>query len=652
MKAMLMLAACVLLVTGCSVQRNVTITTQPPDALIRVNNAERGTSPVIERFVFQKPQDVFYVTASRKGFQDQTVSVMRDSVGESLNIQLKPYVRRVSMMVQPVPAIISLDGRPLTAEPVSAFSADIEFSVDKSDNWVPHTLTAERTGFIKSEVPVKWSDSTTLYALRLDPMRKDLRITSEPSGAKVYMDGEEIGTTPVQLRQRAFEFDTVANAWVDHTLRLVKPGYDAIEQRLSWDNGQTDYAIGLIPKRKTVRLITDPPGATIKIDGATVTSDARGASADLVFAPINERGDLRTYKARITKKTPESEWYPMEVTIPWDDGRVDYPIKLREILSQPAPATDLAMVRENEEWVLRVKSTATTSMKFVTEPEGEQPQKIVDANKGQTIGSISVSPDGQYLVYSLVSSGPNGPRSVMSRVRTDGTGGATSLSDGRSIDATPTYSAAGDKIFYASNRTGKRLSIWAINADGTGGVTRYTASDTNDLWPAVDASAKPRLFYQAHVDGRPDPRLFMVQVGTPLQTDLTTLGGLEPKISPRNDSVVYTLLNEKTGKRDICRVGDRGGAPENLTSDFDNINPTWDASGGRIAFASDRGKEAEDGRQNFDIWVLDVANSSQPVQITRNGSVDDLPVFDPAGGAIYFRSNRGGVWGIWKIAVK
>ena len=50
--------------------------------------------------------------------------------------------------------------------------------------------------------------------------------------------------------------------------------------------------------------------------------------------------------------------------------------------------------------------------------------------------------------------------------------------------------------------------------------------------------------------------------------------------------------------------------------------------------------------------MLDVANSGQPRQVTRNGSVDDLPVFDPAGDAIYFRSNRGGVWGIWKIATK
>jgi dipeptidyl aminopeptidase/acylaminoacyl peptidase len=111
-------------------------------------------------------------------------------------------------------------------------------------------------------------------------------------------------------------------------------------------------------------------------------------------------------------------------------------------------------------------------------------------------------------------------------------------------------------------------------------------------------------------------------------------------------------VNERTGKRDIYRVSDKGGAAEALTSDgSDNTDPNWNFSGGRIVFASDRGKEAEDGRNNFDIWMLDIA-AGKPVQITQNGSVDDMPSFDPAGDCIYFRSNRGGAWGIWRIKLK
>ena len=652
-KKLSVLGLAAVVAAGCATNRTVTLTTTPIDANLKINNADRGHGPVTEKFVFAEPNDVYYVTASRKGFQDQTAQIKTDT-GPSVNIALKPYVRRISIVSSPVPAIISVDGRPLTAEPLSAISSDVEFTVDAKDDWVAHTITAERTGFLKAEQQVTWDDQSTLYTLKLDPMRKDLRIYSNPPGARATLDDKDLGVTPLVDKQRPFEFDTTAdvNTWVEKTLRVTKAGYDPIERKISWDAGQNDYTIDLIPKHKTVHLLTNPPGATVTIEGVDVHQESGAAAADLTFPPVNDHGDLKTFKAHITKKTDDAEWYPQDVTLAWDEGRTDYPIKLREVMSQTVPATTLNMQRTNGEWSLAATATKSMAMKFVTEPDGEQPTQVVQLPKGQTVGSVSVSPDGQYVVYSVVGQGQDGPTSQMFRVRTDGTGGSTSLSDGRSVDLTPAFTAAGDNIVFSSNRAGRKFSVWSISAAGTGGVTRYTSGDTNDLWPGVDASAKPRLFYQAYIDTRSDPRLYVVQVGTPLQTDLTTLGGEQPKVSPRNDAVVYTSPNEKTGKHDLYKVSDKGGAPESLTSDSDNINPVWNANGNRIAFASDRGKEAEDGRSNYDIYTLDPANPSDLKQVTKNGSVDDLPAFDPSGDAIYFRSNRGGAWGIWKIAVR
>ena len=99
-------------------------------------------------------------------------------------------------------------------------------------------------------------------------------------------------------------------------------------------------------------------------------------------------------------------------------------------------------------------------------------------------------------------------------------------------------------------------------------------------------------------------------------------------------------------------MSDKGGSAESLTREADNIDPAFNATGTMIAFASDRAKDAEDGRPNYDIWTLDLANPGQLKQITKNGSVDDRPVFDPSGDNLYFRSNRGGAWGIWKISAK
>ena len=70
-----------------------------------------------------------------------------------------------------------------------------------------------------------------------------------------------------------------------------------------------------------------------------------------------------------------------------------------------------------------------------------------------------------------------------------------------------------------------------------------------------------------------------------------------------------------------------------------------------ITFASDRSADPA-GRKNYDLWVIDLSKPKEPVQVTRNGSHDDHPQFDPRGGGLYFRSNRGGEWGIWRIALK
>jgi len=655
----LMLGLCALvLLTGCAVQKTVTITTRPPDALVKVNGAERGRGTVVEKFTFKNPGDVFYVTASRKGFQDRTVTVTRENALESLSLEMKPQVRRVSITTSPVPAIISVRGpdgmtRPLTAEPASAVSADVEFTVDAQDNWITHTIVAERKGFLKAEQVVAWTDNTPIYNLRLESMRKDLKITTNPAGATIFIDGVEVGTSPLHEKQRPFEFDVASNNWVDKTVKVVKAGFDPIERKISWDNAQVDYPIDLIPKQKTVAITTEPAGAAVAIAGVEVRPNADGATAELVFAPINDRGELRTYKVKVTKSTPEAQYYPGEFSIGWEDGKPEYSIKLREILSQSTDVTTVQMVREKNDWKLTAGLLKTISMKFVHEPEGDQPQQIVKLNKGETVGSLSVSPDGLHIVYSLIGEAGDEPTSQMFRTRTDGAGGATALSDGRSIDLTPAYTAAGDRIVFSSNSAGKKMSIWSIAADGAGGMTRYTTGETNDLWPSVDAEAKPRLFYQAHIDTRSDPRLYMTQIGTSLQTDLTRLGGLMPRVSPKGDSVVYVQPNERTGKRDIYRVSDKGGTAENLTNDgSDNTDANWNFSGSQIVFSSDRGKDSEDSRNNFDIWVLDVGTTRQAKQITQNGSVDDMPAFDPSGKFVYFRSNRGGVWGIWRVAVK
>ncbi|MGH7176877.1 MAG: PEGA domain-containing protein, partial [Tepidisphaeraceae bacterium] len=571
--------AALLSVAGCAQTRKLTISAKPADAEIKVDGVNRGRGPITESLVFTAKEDVHRITVSRLGYRDQTVQVMRDDKRESLTIDLKPMTRRVNVIVQPVAAVISIDGQETGPEPTTVFSRELEFSVDSKNNWIPHTVTAARPGFQGAQATINFGDRDPNYTLVLEPMRKSLTVNTTPTGAQVWLEGQSIGTSPVRVNDHAFPVDAETNQGIPQKLRVAKPGYDPVEIDITWDDGRTEYQVDLAAKTKIVRILTDPPGATIRLDGRELPRDANGtASVSLQFPPMNEKGDLRTYSGSAVKKTADSEWEPAKFTVAWDAGKSEYMVVLKEILTRPLPLLTLSMNRTDDGWQAVPQEVTTIACKDVTEPRGESPVQLTRLPKGTSVDSLVVSPDGSRLLFTILMGKDRSDfRSQMYMIQTDGTGGANLFSDGKSLDIMPSFSPAGDQILFASNRAGKRLNIWTMSAGGAPGITRLTTGDSNDLWPSLDSDPKPRLFYQAMIDTRPDPRVYNTQVGTIFQTDLTQLAGTQPRVSPKNDAVLFEVVNEKTGKRDICRMSDRGGEVVNLTNtpDVDEFDAVW-----------------------------------------------------------------------------
>ena len=81
--------------------------------------------------------------------------------------------------------------------------------------------------------------------------------------------------------------------------------------------------------------------------------------------------------------------------------------------------------------------------------------------------------------------------------------------------------------------------------------------------------------------------------------------------------------------------------------EYDVVDPKWSPDGKWIVFSSDEGFDSKKNR-NYDIWLI-ISDGSKRVQLTTNGSRDDSPCWDHSGKFIYFRSNRGGTWNIWRF---
>jgi Tol biopolymer transport system component len=97
-------------------------------------------------------------------------------------------------------------------------------------------------------------------------------------------------------------------------------------------------------------------------------------------------------------------------------------------------------------------------------------------------------------------------------------------------------------------------------------------------------------------------------------------------------------------------VSTKAQAPVQLTTNTKSreSEPTWSADGKYIVYVSDEGKDST-GTPNNDIWIMR-ADGTQRRQLTTNGSDDITPVVDPHMRWIYFVSNRGFKWGIWRMA--
>ena len=647
---------CLALLAGCATTRVVTVSARPGDATLAVDGVDRGRGPITEKLRFHSDKEVHRVTASRPGYTTHTLELTGKQDRKDYVISLSPRTRQVTIRVTPVPATISIDGKPVAESPTELASAVLPFTVDASNHSIEHIVRASRPGYEPAEQAIKWDDQTAQYTLALDAMKKDLTITTTPPGAQVFANGKSLGTSPITYNSFPFPVNPQTGKFVAQRLRASKAGYDTAEINISWDNGRREYHLDLSPRAKTVRISTSPPGATVKIDEKVLLRDAAGVSTGrLFFPPIDEKGTTGTYTAVISKKTADSEWVPEELTIGWDNGRADYSVALSEIKTRQVPLLRPRISRTDDGWKIEPQTLDTVAMKDVTEgPMAEPPVRIMEAPKGTIVDALTVSPDGQWLLFTVLQSkGPGDLRGQVQMIKTDGSGGPVLFGDGRSLDITPAFTPDGSQIVFASNRGGKHLSIWQVAATGEGGITQLTSGDTTDLWPTADSDPKPRLFYEALVDSRSDPRVYMTQLGTTIRTDLTQAGGEQPRVSPKADAVVFTLVNEKTGKREMFTMSDRGGRAASLTNDpgSDNFDPVWSKDGRRIAFASDRGADA-DGKRNVDVWLLDVAHPEKPTRVTTNGSWDDCPALDPGGKTLYFRSNRGGSWGIWRITLK
>ncbi|MCX6063915.1 MAG: PEGA domain-containing protein [Caldiserica bacterium] len=253
---------------------SLSITSTPPGAQVYLDGTSIGTTPVQD---YQASVGSHTVILWMSGYNDttETFDLSQGETAKTLSYLLTAVSPTTTTpVISPVSVPVSITSNPSGAK----------VSVDGASKGVTpltvsmkpgrHTLSMTEDGYkaYQGTVEVLKTDTArtvpvTLTKISVTPTTATLTITSTPSGAKVFLDGTSIGTTPVTKK-------TVSPG--THTLRLTLAGYEDYTTTITLQVGdEKPVAVILVkkavaPTTATLTVTSTPAGAQVFLDGTSI----------------------------------------------------------------------------------------------------------------------------------------------------------------------------------------------------------------------------------------------------------------------------------------------------------------------------------------------------------------------------------------------
>ena len=272
------------------------------------------------------------------------------------------------------------------------------------------------------------------------------------------------------------------------------------------------------------------------------------------------------------------------------------------------------------------------------------------------VKNLNISPSGERLIFEYASSWSKTYVPQIGSVDTKSGKDLTTLSDGDSSSFSPCYSSDGREIVLCSPVNGVP-KLWSISSDGQKADFRQiTTNKFIEVEPNVSKDGKKIVFGSI----MPDTSEEIICVVNRDGTEPTYLRhGKSPVFSPDGKEIVFVAPDEdaETGKEKISNqvwtMGIRGDNIKQITHVAGNCqDPQYSPDGRMIAFASNDLVNEEGSKPevaNYNLWLIDSEGAQVAVALTNNPATDISPTWSPDGRFIYFCSNRGLNWNIWRL---
>lgn len=210
------------------------ITTTPDGAAVSIDGGSQGITPVTVSGLAAGSHTVRLTKAGYPDYQ-QTITIPSGQI-TPLHIELPEGTGSLSVSSFPAGASVNLDGGDKGITPITIPQVKAGL----------HTLILIKTGYQDYSTTVTVTDSSTAQVtanLITQDQKQSLTVRSTPTGAKVYLDGGMVGTTPLMIP------DVTAGT---HKVLLTMQNYENISQTIEVTVGSDKEVIVDLKKNSPI----------------------------------------------------------------------------------------------------------------------------------------------------------------------------------------------------------------------------------------------------------------------------------------------------------------------------------------------------------------------------------------------------------------